>query len=576
MRERWSARRLGLWVLAASVTTAALWGCTTLLGDVPPGLLGADAGSDGSLPPARDGGSTLDAGPGDAGPMPVEAAPPADAAPDVTACTPGLACAAGACAVGQTACDGGSYCAQTSVVPNGTTCDAGAVCDNGACAACATGADCTPSGSCQRKTINCTSGTSVCTAAGTVPDGTPCGASLFCNAGMCEACTAGASCVPSANLCHGGTVTCSGGQVVCTDTGTALSNGTSCGSNEVCFNGQCNACTATLTCTPANPCHSGLTSCSSGTTTCVDQGASLSNGTACGNNEVCYSGSCFSCTSGMACTPAASCHSGVTTCTSGQQVCLDTGNAPDGTACGASPLVCYAGTCECAFSGLEAYFAFDNDTTNDTSGNGNNASNTNVVYFNTGGIFNSPYLAFNNQPTITLGGSYTFSGARTLCAWVQTTNLTSGLGLPVFTGGVSASLGQNDNYGILPAAPSGAGVCGLPRYNLYIDHWGTPAGCPSSSVAITPGGTSGTWNYVCYAYNGMNTTMFANGQAVVAPVTAYSWPISTLSLGGNFVGGTSTQRYFVDAMDEVSIWTGALSLAQMNALYNNGNGCKAH
>lgn len=122
--------------------------------------------------------------------------------------------------------------------------DAPPAVDGSDASSCVGGAACTPSTPCRTGNIDCTSGVPVCTATGNLPNGMSCGANEVCGSGTCNACTQGATCTPS-NACHTGTVDCSSGTVVCTDTGTSLANGTACGASSVCESGTCDACGAT-------------------------------------------------------------------------------------------------------------------------------------------------------------------------------------------------------------------------------------------------------------------------------------------------------------------------------------------
>jgi hypothetical protein len=70
-------------------------------------------------------------------------------------------------------------------------------------------------------------------------DGTPCGTNMACRSGSCVPCQSGASCAP-ANACDVGTLDCSTGTAMCTDTGKTAAAGTPCGNNgEQCSQGEC-------------------------------------------------------------------------------------------------------------------------------------------------------------------------------------------------------------------------------------------------------------------------------------------------------------------------------------------------
>jgi sugar lactone lactonase YvrE len=76
-----------------------------------------------------------------------------------------------------------------------------------------------------------------------------------------------------------------------------------------------------------------------------DAGTTLANGKKCGTNMVCYEDSCDACTTGAACTTNPDpCYTGTTVCTSGQPACKDDTELADGASCGASDICC-SGTC---------------------------------------------------------------------------------------------------------------------------------------------------------------------------------------------------------------------------------------
>jgi hypothetical protein len=213
------------------------------------------------------------------------------------------------------------------------------------------GTQCTPANVCATGVWSCTTGAAVCVETGSVANGTSCGTDQVCNAGVCNACTANVACTP-ANACDTGLTSCATGTSTCVDTGTPVANGTSCGTDQVCDAGVCNACTANAACTPANVCDTGVTSCATGTSTCIDTGTPVASGTTCGTDQVCNAGVCTSCTANVACTPANACDTGVTSCATGTSTCVDTGTpVASGTTCGTDQ-VCNAGVCSACIANV--------------------------------------------------------------------------------------------------------------------------------------------------------------------------------------------------------------------------------
>lgn len=123
-------------------------------------------------------------------------------------------------------------------------------------------------------------------------------------------------------------------------------------------------CRRWTTCVPENPCHTGwVTGCRKNEPICTDIGGWLSNGTACGTDAVCFMGECEPCAAGQSCpilggygSPDA-CRAGQIFCDTGQPVCRDVGPVPDGTDCSASygggPWFCKAGSCSYCVEGWE-------------------------------------------------------------------------------------------------------------------------------------------------------------------------------------------------------------------------------
>jgi hypothetical protein len=213
--------------------------------------------------------------------------------------------------------------------------------------------------------------------------------------------------------------------------------------------------------------------------------------------------------------------------------------------------------------GLLVYYPLEGDT-NDHSGNGNNGSATagTDLTYGAGKVGQGATIVSAGRG-IAVNGSGTLGAARTLCAWVNTATGTAGGGLPLFVAGAT---GAADLYDIATVNP--ADNCGTQVKNtLFIDHWG--AACVRSSLAPAPA----AWSFVCFAQSATSTTIFSNGTTYSASTSTYSSALSTITVGSDRVGGSTTQVVFRGQLDEISIWSAPLSTADMKAIYNGGNGC---
>ncbi len=210
---------------------------------------------------------------------------------------------------------------------------------------------CQPENPCHTGWVTgCRKNLPICTdIGGWLANGTTCGAGAVCSMGECVPCDAGAICeLGDPAACQAGTINCRSGQPVCENPGPAR-DGTSCsGDDFVCKGGSCLWCVdGVTTCAPAEaPCHQGImTACAETGGTCADTGVMQPDGSWCGPDAVCHDGECAACTWWAACVPdGQSCQAGYTTCDSGAPVCNPSGWLPDGTPCEGGG-TCQAGLC---------------------------------------------------------------------------------------------------------------------------------------------------------------------------------------------------------------------------------------
>ena len=218
----------------------------------------------------------------------------------------------------------------------------------------ACGTVCVPANPCKTGTVTCGTGLATCTETADVADGSTCGTDQVCSAGACVGCTAGITCTPS-NPCVAGATSCATGASACVESSvpaTPIADGTTCGTDQVCSAGACVACTAGVTCTPANTCHQGLTSCATGTSVCEDTGFALVDGSTCGTDLVCFAGACISCTQDARAPRRTPAPPPPPTSARAARPCAPTvPSQPAGFSCGAGLVCSAAGACDACSEG---------------------------------------------------------------------------------------------------------------------------------------------------------------------------------------------------------------------------------
>ncbi len=158
----------------------------------------------------------------------------------------------------------------------------------------------------------------------------------------------------------------------------------------------------------------------------------------------------------------------------------------------------------------------------------------------------------NSYVQAAAGETGTVSGARTLAAWVYP-NAISGLGTPILTGG-------SDIFGI--TGTTGTCSSGGP-YQLYIDAGGTA--CYVSDISLAPG----VWSFVTVTFDGSKVVFYIDGvPSVTVPAAQMSnYSLSTLEIGGNTLGGSSSGASFNGLLSEIQIYNRALTPAEILGIY---------
>jgi len=211
-------------------------------------------------------------------------------------------------------------------------------------------------------------------------------------------------------------------------------------------------------------------------------------------------------------------------------------------------------------AGIVAYFTGNNttvDAVSNLSGTLVNGATYASAISRTQGLPDAQAFSLNGTNSYVQaasGETATVSGARTLVAWVYP-NSTTGLGMPILTGGSTSAAG--DIFGISGTT----GNCSSGgQYQLYVDHGGT---CYVSDISLTPN----TWSLAAVTFDGANAVLYINGVASVpVPAQLFSYGVSTYEIGGNTLG-TSSGPSFNGLLNEVQVYNRALTPAEIQGIY---------
>jgi hypothetical protein len=166
-------------------------------------------------------------------------------------------------------------------------------------------------------------------------------------------CQPGSPCLVADSPCLTGETECNGGTVTCKKTDKPVANGTVCGADAVCGVGVCMPCTRGASCAlEGKPCRSGAIECGAGKPECLETG-NAADGTSCGAGMVCQQGTCTTCMAGSGCVPMNPCHEGALECSGAAPVCNDTARLrPTGQACGTDKVCNAGGECVACKAGM--------------------------------------------------------------------------------------------------------------------------------------------------------------------------------------------------------------------------------
>ena len=216
-------------------------------------------------------------------------------------------------------------------------------------------------------------------------------------------------------------------------------------------------------------------------------------------------------------------------------------------------------------TGLVGYWKFDEGsgtTAADATGNGNTGTLVNSPSWVTG-IINDA-LTFNyasNQKVSTTYRGPLGTSAWSISLWFKTTDTRGASTNTLFT------WGDNNGGGNGVSLDVENGVIWDRSYYGNTNHWGSGynTGTWHYLVVTAPGGTYTTTNILCY----VDGTLLSGSPAGSVALNI------TNSLGNNvIIGDQSIFGYFNGTIDEVGVWSRALTSTEVSELYNSGAGCQ--
>jgi hypothetical protein len=202
-------------------------------------------------------------------------------------------------------------------------------------------------------------------------------------------------------------------------------------------------------------------------------------------------------------------------------------------------------------TGLVSYWNMEGNS-NDFYGS-NNGTDTSVTYGTSYGKVNQGAL-FNGSNSMIALGSPSSKTAFSYVAWIKMTG-----NAPVSAAYIIALQGTQSLS--LVANPSTNYLSAL----LY------PAMSSNLNDNTSHNMNDSTWHFVVLTWSGTTLTLYRDGSNVgSSSISAANAGGGTGSIGVNGTGGNST--YFTGDIDEVGIWSKALSTNEISDLYNGGAG----
>ena len=198
---------------------------------------------------------------------------------------------------------------------------------------------------------------------------------------------------------------------------------------------------------------------------------------------------------------------------------------------------------------IEGYWKLDGNST-DATGNGNNGTDTSITYSSSYGIINQGTLnTSSSNIDIADSASLQINTAITVCGWARVT--TSGNYGTIFQKGQLYLLRTNGSTS---------------QAEFYMRGL-------SSDLLSTTVLSLNTWYFICGVYDGSTMSIYINGTSDNSKAQTGSITTSTnaASIGWDSYD-TGSNTHFLGDLDEIGVWSRALSGTEISQLYNSGTG----
>ncbi len=189
----------------------------------------------------------------------------------------------------------------------------------------------------------------------------------------------------------------------------------------------------------------------------------------------------------------------------------------------------------------------------------NNGTNNNGVTFSSGKVNNGANFVRASSKNIGISQPNSFGSAYSVSAWINPSSLPASNGNYHFAVGVESS-----GFGLTLLNSGGTQQVRSYHTNAAVNS--------DKGAAYNVSLTTGTWYHLVATWNGSVITLYLNGSSVATS----SW--SDIQTGGgtnSHIGswiGASPSHFWDGSIDEVGIWSKALSTTEISDLYNGGNG----